>query len=127
MELITPELKDRILEMLITQERPDLDMNSTAEELGVKPSWIKLILQQFEELGLCKAVFFTGGYVRIKISADAHDMALRGGFTAREKYLKDSIEKLEREVKQLQAEFPSKAERFANILSGISSVVALLG
>lgn len=125
MNLITPELKDRMLERLICLEAPTINIDDTAKELGVSPSWVTMMIHQFVELQLCKATFFIGGNVRIIVTAQAHEMALRGGFTAREKYLKDSIEKLERELKQLQADFPDRAERFANILSGISTVIGL--
>ncbi len=125
MNLITPELKDRMLEKLICLEAPTINIDDTAKELGVSPSWVTMMIHQFVELQLCRATFFIGGNIRIVIRAEAHEMALRGGFTAREKYLKDSIDKLERELKQLQADFPDRAERFANILSGISAVVSL--
>jgi len=118
-------MKDSVLERLIDGGKCEYSYPQLSEESSISEEFLVIIIKQFSELGLFKITPFTGGNFLVVVRAEAHDMARRGGFTAREKYFKDSVEKLEREVKQLQTDFPDRAERFANILSGISAVIAL--
>lgn len=131
MFIITPKIKDIILEDLLSAE-PNINFNYRDSETkyGFKPQYVKMILEQFEEIGLTKNTrYFTGYGAMVHLQAKAMDLYRHGGFAAEEELLKANIEKLGRELdllaKQLGPNYIEKAANIAQIGSAIMQALVL--
>ena len=95
--MITPELKDKILNNLLSHNDVTYTFNiiQLANELNCSSDTIRAILDYFNRLNLISATNYTiGGDVIISLNVEASDMALRGGFVAQEELIKKNFEKL---------------------------------
>ena len=125
--MITPEKKDALLHKLVKDDTMDTEFNiwEMSKELGMPKDMVDAILDQFEELGLCRISRCLGGHVMVSLNAKAHDMVFHGGFVAQEEYLRKNIEKLELELKSLEPAFTGKVETISNIIGNIASALGL--
>lgn len=92
--MITPELKDKVLNNLLSHNDVTYTFNiiQLANELNCSSDTIRAILDYFNRLNLISATNYTiGGDVIISLNVEASDMALRGGFVAQEELIKGSI------------------------------------
>ena len=82
MTIITPEIKDRILADLLSAETPSfaIDYRDSKTEYGIDSPYVKLILDQFQDLGLIKVNYLMGMRARIFINVKAMDLHRHGGF-----------------------------------------------
>ena len=128
--LITPELKDKLLFDLLSPGSMSVQANirQVAKDFQTSPDIAQAVYDQFESLGLMKQTKCIGGNIYIQLNASAHDLYRRGGFTVQEEILKANIEKLGRELdllaKQLSPDLSKKASEIASIGSNILSALA---
>ncbi|EGQ11790.1 hypothetical protein HMPREF9136_2632 [Prevotella dentalis DSM 3688] len=121
MFLITPEMKDIVLADLLSADKPrfKFDYDNSQEEYGFAPSYTKMLLDQFQNLGLLKITYSYSDGAVIEISTKAMDLYRHGGFKAEEELLKSNIEKLSLELqnlsKQLEPKYAEKASQLAQI------------
>lgn len=131
MIIITPEIKDKVLEGLLSHDTTafTFEYENSNVDYGVLPDYVKLILDDFTALGLIKATFMTGACARIHIQAKAMDLYRHGGFAVEEELLKSNIEKLGLELdllsKQLTPNYTEKASQIAQIASAIMQSLEL--
>lgn len=131
MLIITPQIKDKVLESLLSADNPNFEFNykDSKTEYGISPDYVELILNEFVRLGLIKAKFFIGNGALIHIQAKAMDLFSHGGFTAEEDLLRKNIEKLRLELdvlsKQLEPKFMEKASQLAQIASAVMQGLTL--
>lgn len=132
MFLITPKIKDIILGDLLSAEQANFVFNYRDSETkyDIKPQYVKMILEQFEEIGLTKTTkYFTGYSALVHIQAKAMDLYRHGGFATEEELLKANIEKLGRELdllaKQLGPNYIEKAANIAQIGSAIMQALVI--
>ena len=107
--IITPELKDRFLNELINRcevsELTLISIESMAKQLETTGKVIEGIFNQFVDIGLCMPTNNrVGRELNVILNVEAHDMVRRGGFTAKEKILKENLEKLSLEIEQLRTQ-----------------------
>ena len=104
--MITPELKDKVLNNLLSHNDVTYTFNiiQLANELNCSSDTIRAILDYFNRLNLISATNYTiGGDVIISLNVEASDMALRGGFVAQEELIKKNFEKLLLELDSLKS------------------------
>lgn len=99
-------------------------------ELNIKPEFISLIIEQFEEMALCKIIETKGfGFPPtcfiITLTANAYDVNRNGGFVFKDKIMKANLSKLDMEIAQLSEEasgaFLNRVQKIASIWGAISS------
>ena len=121
--MIDCKLKDKILNKIV-RESPEMtfafDAEDSAQIFGANREVVGSILDYFEEIGLIDQDKFLGGEIMLEVLIPAHDLAVRGGFTAREALLGANVIKLLAEMESLQPLFPEKAEAITSALSSIS-------
>lgn len=128
LKFITPQLKDELLAHLLNSESvqkgEDYQTNYLKESrlYDCPPFMVKLVYEQFEELGLTHQDVYNGGAL-IRPTSHAYDVFAHGGFTAQEEILKANIEKLGRELDVLSKELSPKFLDTANRLAGIGSCI----
>lgn len=131
MQIITPEIKDKMLEELLSADNPTFDFkyDNSSAEYGVSPNYVEMILKDFDDQGLIRAKFHIGNGARIHIQAKAMDLYRHGGFVAEEELLKANIDKLRLELeslsKQLEPKYTEKASYIAQIAGAIMQGLAL--
>lgn len=131
MIIITPEMKDKVLADLLSAEFPSFTFQyrDSQDEFGIPPQYVELILNQFENMGLINATYFTGYGARINLLAKAMDLYRHGGFIAEEEILKGNIEKLGLELdtlsKQLTPNHIEQASHISQIASAIMQSLTL--
>lgn len=126
--MITPELKDKVLNNLLSQNDVTYTFNiiQLANELNCSSDTIRAILDYFNRLNLISATNYTiGGDVIISLNVEASDMALRGGFVAQEELIKKNFEKLLLELDSLKSKFPKNIETITSIIGNISNALQL--
>ena len=130
MNLITPKIKDDVLQFLIkSEEMPiEIDYENLAQELTISSDMLGLIIEQFADMNLIKATDYIGGSL-VWITANAHDFICHGGFMAQEEILKSNIEKLGLEIdllaKELEPKYLDKLEKISSLGANIVSVLKL--
>lgn len=131
MIIITPEIKDKVLVVLLSANSPsfDLDYRDSKIDYGIEPLNVKLILDQFQDLDLIKVTYMIGNRARIHISAKAMDLHRHGGFVGEEEILKSNLEKLGLELdtlsKNLMPDNIEKASKISQIASAIMQGLTL--
>ena len=126
--MITPELKDKVLNNLLSHNDVTYTFNiiQLANELNCSSDTIRAILDYFNRLNLISATNYTiGGDVIISLNVEASDMALRGGFVAQEELIKKNFEKLLLELDSLKSKFPKNIETITSIIGNISNALQL--
>lgn len=128
MNLISCKLKDELLGIILDTEyrKTEIDLVEVADELGVEPDMVRMMLDQFERLGLIQNKWFADSKARITINVEAHDMVFLGGFTAREEMIYYSAEKLRQEVNKLKSQFPDRAHVFADVMVGLNAFMQIV-
>lgn len=127
--MITPEIKDRVLSDLVAFEnmRCATDIKTDCAGYGITCGEYSAIIDQLEKMGFIACSRCLGGYVEIRVSADAHDFYNRGGFVGQEMLLKANIEKLGFELDKLAKDLTpdnlATAEKIASIGSAIISAI----
>lgn len=126
--MITPELKDKVLNKLISFNDVtfDFDINNFAKEINCSEDTLCAILDYFVRLKLISnANYCFGGAALITLNVEASDMALRGGFVAQEELIKKNFEKLLLELKSLDSTLFKKTESLTNIIASLSTALQL--
>lgn len=128
--MITPQLKDSVLNSLIqmfNNNQETFNYAELAEELGSKEEFVFMILLQFKKTGIFHEFHqFIDADVSFSLSADAFDLHHLGGFTAKEEILKLNLQKLNLEIESLKQTEPDTAEKISSILTNITTVAAFL-
>lgn len=123
--LITPELKDKILEKLVSNEsvRFYIDIYELSKEFDIEVDAAGVILDHFETLDFLSLKKFSGGKIRIIIGVPAHDFYSHGGFVGQEELLVKNIQKLLLEIESLKPSMPDRIKLIttlaANIFTGL--------
>lgn len=131
MLIITPEMKDKVLEKLLQEDNPHVDfqLSTCQNTLGISANLVQMILNQFVDLELIKKRDYIGGSL-IQIQVKAIDLYRHGGFTAEEKLFKDNLEKLTKELtllsKQLEPKLLEKASQLAQIAGTLIQGLTIL-
>ena len=124
MNLITPELKDALLQELMTSNELKIFVQSEllAKKLSTTQDVIIELLNYFVREGLCAITQnYIGGKFDIVLKTEAYDMVQRGGFVAQEEVLKQELEKLVLEIQELQPKTSEQAQRITTIFSNIAT------
>jgi len=124
MLLITPELKDKLLDEFVTTNQIAFTTSECvlAEFLSVDRSVVRCLLNHFEDIGLCTIKRNLGGNVCVILNAKAYDMYRRGGFAAEEYLYQKELLKLEKELDKLCKTFPDKVSLFSAAINAIGVV-----
>jgi len=132
-DMITCELKDRILKEIVEKGTIDvIDPKEKAILFDVDSITYEQMLDHFERLGYISQVHMVWGGKEITVKIEAHDFIRRGGFFVQEEILKGNIEKLGLEIdslaKQLSVntEFTERAKTIATIGSAILGAYNIL-
>lgn len=92
------------------------------KELSISPYNLELILGQLADMNLIELNEYIGGCL-VGVTADTHDFIRRGGFTVQEAILKNSIEKLDLEIrllsKELEPKYLDKLEKISSLGANI--------
>ncbi len=125
MIIITPEIKDKVLADLLSADEPTftLEYRDSQDEYGFSPQYMKLILDQFQDVGLIKATYLTGYRARIHVLAKAMDLHRHGGFVGEEEILKGNLEKLGLELESLSKQLQPNHIEHASHISQIASAI----
>lgn len=131
---IPAETKDKILDAILSEsdKKGGLCFQSDPTPLlRLVPSkqHLQAVLDQFTELGLFSKGSIMPISYTVQIKAAAFDFMSHGGFVAEEALFNDSVEKLRLEceslAKELQPDFPEKAERLVGFAASVSTVLSL--
>lgn len=124
--MITPELKDRVLKKLISVGlNPSFNIHDSQTIFNTDPSFIELVLDQFQDFRFLTMNKMLGGRIDITLTANAFDFVRKGGFTAQEAIEKAALDKLQLEIESLKKSFPEKSELFTSVLANIATVAGL--
>lgn len=124
MNLITPQLKDELLQELMSFNELKIFVQSKllAEKLSTTQDVIVELLNYFVREELCTITQdYIGGNFDIILKTEAYDMIQRGGFVAKEEVLKQELEKLVLEIQELQPKNSEQAQRITTIFSNIAT------
>lgn len=122
--MITPELKDSVLNALCQNCQPERMVNFKTEDLGIDISFNDLdaILSQFQRLGLISELNSRPIAIFLYLNLEALDFWRIGGFSIQELATKQTLEKLRLEVEALKNTYPEKADTFTSILANIATI-----
>lgn len=119
-------MKDKVLVDLLSADTPSftLQYGNSKDVYGFEPYYVKLILDQFQEMGLIKITYFTRYGAQVHVLAKAMDLHRHGGFVVEEEILKGNIEKLSLELEALSKQLsPNQLEKFSHIAQIASSIM----
>ena len=124
--LITPELKDKLLDEFIATNKVEFKSSYqlVCDALAVDQSVIRCLLSHFEDRGICRIKRYVGGDFSVILDAKAYDMYRRGGFAAEEYLYQKELLKLEKELDKLCKTFPDKVSLFSAAINAIGVVKA---
>jgi hypothetical protein len=126
MKLITPQLKDKILNDIVSKGIIQVyDINKYANNYDLDTNELYATLKQFEEKGLLKIKPNFGDAIELNVKVNAHDFLLHGGFTAQEELLVKNLEKLLLEIESLKPSMPEKVSTLTNIAANIATAMGL--
>ena len=124
--LITPQLKDKLLNGLV--ELDTIQINTSVKSLSdyivAGQDVVLCLLDHFEHSGICSIKRYVGGNLTIILDAKAYDMQRRGGFTALEDLYQKQLLKLEKELEKLSKTFPDKTTIINTALAAIRTVTS---
>lgn len=124
MNIITPPIKDKVLQAILAEDNIPCTIHYPIvfPDKEITGQQMKLLLNQFVNIGLLDKVVETGGHsFWIRINANIYDFFQHGGFEVQEEILKANIQKLSYELEVLSKEsIPGLKERVA----GISAIAA---
>jgi hypothetical protein len=127
MKLITPQLKDKILNDIVNEGivvQP-YDVDKCANNYDLDDKELNAILEQFEKKELIKITPDFGDAITLNVKVNAHDYLLHGGFTAQEELLAKNLEKLLLEIESLKPSMPEKVSTITNIAANIATAMGL--
>lgn len=130
MMIITPNIKDKVLTAILSQENEVflIKHEDVFPNKEISKRQFELILLQFEELGLLRKVKGHGTSFLISISANIYDFFNHGGFVTQEELLKSNLQKLDYELTKLAQEVnPGFTDRIAGITGIAASIATALG
>lgn len=121
--MITPELKDQILEKI----------KSKSTEVFIDRSFFNhdekelyMIVRQFAKRGFITITEETGyGYMTVRMEADGYDLLRLGGHVFEETIMGSNIKKLDLEIRKLEKDIP--ADKFDIITKTIGAIAAGVG
>ena len=122
-DTITPQLKDKVLIELIARFNGrtfDFNYQSMANTFDCQPFLLRLIIDQFHDLGLIKRTCL-GSSAAVSVLASAYDLHHRGGFAVQEEILKANIEKLSRELDLLSSQLSPSLSQKSSELAGLAA------
>lgn len=133
MQIITPAIKDKILNYLVTDCPLEQLVYSPTEEVlkeaDTDHDTLYAVLSQFQRLGFLKE-FAMQSTVTFILHAEAHDFALKGGFTVKEEVFEANIKKLMLEIdtlkKQVGPDHLDKVEKIASTASALFAGLSLI-
>lgn len=121
--MITPEIKDRILNMLFNHGlQGAYSISSLTKELCIDRIEHDIMSKQFESLGIIERIG-ASDTVNYRFTADGVDFVMHGGFTAKEKLLEVAFEKLNLELEALRETAPKRAEVITGLMANITSIM----
>lgn len=130
MRIITPQAKDKVLNLLCDKLVPERGFNLNwkvfCEDMEIDKDNLYGILRQFERFGLIDKLNANALGVTIVLRVEGIDFRHRGGFFGQEELLKMNIEKLLLELESIKPSIPDKAEKIANISNAIIAGLGLL-
>lgn len=126
--MITPKLKDNILNLLCSFELDYervycIQKNGLLKEIPEDCSMNEFtsILSQFSRMGLISHYSNNSSTIGLCMLVEASDFLSRGGFYAQEEILKANIEKLSKELDLLSDKLSPDLLEKANLISGIGA------
>lgn len=128
--MITPELKDNILNNLnVGKISFGINIKEAKLKFGVEEDVLDMLLNQFEAHKLLKQYKSDGGAVFITLKAEYFDHLNHGGYTAQEELLQSNFRKLFWELealeKQLRPDNIETANKIASIAGNIATALTL--
>lgn len=121
-------MKDKVLSYMVKQEtvRFAIYLDDLSHELNIKPEFISLIIDQFDEMALCKidetrGLGFTPTCFIVTLTAKAYDADRNGGFVFQEEIMKANLSKLDMELAQLSKELSG------NVLDRVQKITSIVG
>ncbi len=122
--LITPQLKDELLKLLISAEHRQFSVSigDLCTSLNVGADVVDCLIDHFAEMGLCDVERLISGTFYISLHVEADDLWQRGGFVAREELYQKELLKLEKELENLCEKCPDKVSLFGTALTLIGTV-----
>ena len=127
MSIITPILKDKVLNYLCTNFKAEQFVGfgtaNTTESLECDYDTFAAILNHFERLQFISQLNIRRDSVHLILQVEAHDFILRGGFTTKEELFENNIEKLLLEINNLKKQLTPDQLDTANKISGIASAI----
>lgn len=124
---ITATNKDLLLRILCENCEPERLVHVNKSELykltGIDNSATNAMLAQMVRMGLLEQAIENHSAFDIIVRADAFDFLGRGAFTIQEELLQKNIEKLLKEIDNLEPSRSEQAERIASIASAIMTAL----
>jgi hypothetical protein len=128
MRLITPEIKDGLLKILVndcavgklTGYEFKRELLTT---LSITKDELDALLDYFEEHGLIRNKSMGAEKLRLELTIHAQDFYTQGGFRVRDELLKANIEKLLTELNVLKKQLGPSHLETANRISGIAQAI----
>lgn len=127
MSIITPKIKDDILNCLCNELPPErmvsLDAKIFCSTTGLDLQTISAVLTYFQRLGFIAELNNRGTAIFLIVNVEATDYLIRGGFTAQEELIESNINKLLLEIENLKKQLAPNQLETINKLSAIGSAL----
>ena len=124
--LITPQLKDSILTICISQGKLGRLQQVYFTDIDLDFDSLIAVLEHFQTLGLLGAMKYTRQSVLIRLNVEAHDFKRHGGFHGQEELFQQNIQKLLLEIEELRPSAPEKAKKIIAIAADIATFLGLV-
>lgn len=125
--LITPAIKDRLLQFLCEnahlENRSEGKPDDILNEFEIEFNEFEGIMSQFQRYGFIYNLDIRTYHFSFFLKIEAHDFLRQGGFIASEEIFKANIEKLGYEIDKLKKDLPQDLLETANKISAISSTI----
>ena len=134
MNLVTAELKDKVLSVLCSWEDmyPEqyvvINTADFLKKADVNSRAAFAILNYFKRIGIIEDLSFmhSAPEFRLVINTEAFDIANRGGFVVQEQLLQKEVEKLLLEIERLKPTLGDKAEHISTIANNIAGITGTI-
>jgi hypothetical protein len=127
--MITPELKDKLLEYVIITGGDKLhfscDQKKLAPEFETSCEILDVIFEQFHKRGFIKYSPYAGWSCSIDVKAPAHDYYGMGGHVGEFTMLERNFEKLKMELLQLETNYSK--EKVRDVQSVANTLISFFG
>lgn len=130
--MITPEQKDQILKYICDEceyeETSKFRPDEFSSIVSLNTNELEGLLSQFSRMGLIGSnIYVSETRVLIQKRIEAEDFLRIGGFTAKEKALKQNIEKLNLEVQNLRKNPSDPLAAITNITTIATNILSFFG